>query len=282
MYARKKNIAQPIVVTMLGGFHGRTFGSLSASGLERLQAGCEPILPGFIHIPFGDFQALEALANNKDIVAVMLEPIQGDGGILIPSADYLSKIRALCDKHDWLMVLDEVQTGIGRTGKWFAYQHNNILPDVLTLAKALANGIPVGACLARGKANNLFPPGKHGCTFGGSPFVCGTASAVLETIEKEKVLENCNAMGTYLLNTLKETLGNMPEIVTIRGKGLMIGIELDRACRDITLLGLKHRLLFNVVADRIIRLLPPLIINKEEADQIVLRLQAILKEFLSS
>ncbi len=282
MYARKKNISQPIVITMLNGFHGRTFGTLSASGLTRLQEGFEPILPGFIHIPYNDINALAALTDNKNIVAIMVEPIQGDGGIAIPTEDYLTKIRALCDQHDWLMILDEVQTGIGRTGHWFAYQHFNILPDILTVAKALANGLPIGACLARGKANNLFPPGKHGCTFGGNPFVCNTALAVLDTIENEKIIENCNEIGTYLLHTLKETLGSIKEIITVRGKGLMIGIELDRPCRDITLIGLKHRLLFNVVSDRVIRLLPPLIINKEEADQIVNRLQMIIKEFLQN
>lgn len=280
MFARKKNIENPQIIVMEKGFHGRTMGGLTASN-ERIRTGFEPLLPGFIRVPFNDIAAIEQAAKqSKDIVAVLVEPIQGESGIGVPDENYLIKIRALCDQHDWLMMVDEVQTGMGRTGKWFAFQHQNILPDVVAVAKALANGMPIGACLARGKACNLFPPGKHGSTFGGNPLACATALAVINTMEKDQLIQNAAEMGHYLKQGLKETLSSQPAVVEVRGKGLLIGVELDRPSREMMMIGLKHGLLFNITADKVIRLLPPLIINRQEADEIIKRLAATITEFV--
>lgn len=282
MFARQKNIANPQIIVMDKGFHGRTMGALTASN-ERIRDGFEPLLPGFIRVPFNDFNALqEVAAKNSDIVAVMLEPIQGESGINVADEDYIRAIRTLCDQRDYLFILDEIQTGMGRTGSWFAFQRCGITPDVITLAKSLANGLPIGACLARGKACNLFAPGKHGSTFGGNPLACGTALAVLNTFEHEKIVQNAAEMGAYLLQGLKETLSHEPAVTSIRGKGLMIGVELDRPCREMMLTGLKHGLLFNITANQVIRLLPPLIIKRQEADEIIKRLAATIKDFVGT
>lgn len=283
-YAHKKGISNPIVITMQNSFHGRSMATLSASGSERLQVGFEPLVEKFIHVPVNDLSALQNVISQyqHQIVGIMLEPIQGDGGIKIATSNYLKTIRELCDKHDWLMILDEVQTGIGRTGKWFAFQHEDLMPDVITIAKALGNGIPIGGCVVRGKACNLFGPGKHGSTFGGNPFVCAVGSAVIETMEKEQIPQKAAQIGEYLLSSLKEHLSGNTYVKEIRGKGLMIGIELTQPCRDILLSGLKHHILFNVVADKVIRVLPPLIITQSEADEIVVRLKATLAEFFSA
>lgn len=281
MYARKKNIVNPIIITMKNSFHGRTFATLCATGNERIQIGFEPLMPGFWHVNLNDLQALEEVARtHPNLVAIMIEPIQGDGGIAIADISYLEAVRALCDKYDILMILDEVQTGIGRTGKWFAYQHTTIQPDVMTLAKALGNGVPIAVCLSRGKANNLFGPGKHGSTFGGNPLVCAVGLAVIKTMKAENIPQHAAEIGAYLLDKLKKTLpAASPSIVDIRGKGLMIGIELNRPCMKIVAMGAEHRLLFNVVADKTIRILPPLIITREEADEIVKRLELTIKTF---
>lgn len=283
-YAQKKGISNPIVITMLNSFHGRSMATLSASGSDRLQVGFEPLVEKFIHVPINDLTALQKTINQYEhqIVGIMLEPIQGDGGIQIASTAYLKTIRELCDQHDWLMILDEVQTGIGRTGHWFAFQHEDFMPDVLTIAKALGNGVPIGGCAVRGKACNLFGPGKHGSTFGGSPFVCAVGSAVIDTMEKEEIPQKTAQMGEYLLNGLKESLSGNANVREVRGKGLMIGVELTQPCRDILLTGLKHGLLFNVVADKVIRILPPLIIMQTEADEIVARLKVTIEEFFSA
>ncbi len=280
VYARKKNIDNPVIITMKNSFHGRSIATLSASGNERIQQGFEPLLSGFIYANYNDLEELKMLAaTHNNIVAVMLEPIQGDGGIQIADIHYLESIRSLCDENDWLMILDEVQTGIGRTGRWFCYQHTQIIPDVITVAKALGNGIPIAACLARGKANNLFGPGKHGTTFGGNPFVCACALTVLQTIKQENLIQNALEMGDFLLNSLKAALSKNKCVVAIRGKGLMLGVELDRCCIEMLAIGLKHGLLFNITADKVIRLLPPLILTKEEAIEIVKRLQDSIDEF---
>jgi acetylornithine/N-succinyldiaminopimelate aminotransferase len=280
MWARKKNIAEPLVVTIKNSFHGRTFATLCASGTERLQQGFEPLMPGFIHVDLNDIEVLENIAKtNPNLVAIMIEPIQGDGGIALADNQYLEAVRALCDKYDCLMILDEIQTGMGRTGKWFAYQHTSIVPDIITVAKALANGIPVGACLARGKACNLFGPGKHGSTFGGNPFVCAVGLAVIKTMKEENILKNAQEMGDYLQSELKKQLASLASVVAVRGKGLMIGVELNRTCMPILPIGMENRLLFNVTANKVIRLLPPLIINREEADEIVRRLVLTIKMF---
>ncbi|HSW68588.1 MAG TPA: aspartate aminotransferase family protein [Gammaproteobacteria bacterium] len=281
LYAKKKNIELPIIITMHNAFHGRTMATLSASGSERLHIGFEPLVKDFVYVTLNDMQELNDTVkkHKNNIIGIMLEPIQGDGGIQIATNEYLQQVRDLCDQHDWLMILDEVQTGIGRTGKWFAYQHSTIKPDVMTVAKALGNGIPIGACLARDKACNLFGPGKHGSTFGGSPFACAVGTIVLHTMENENILNNAAKMGEYLLNKLKTTLQKHASVVNIRGQGLMIGVELDKACMELPAIGLKNKILFNITANKVIRLLPPLIINQNEADEIANRLDASIAEF---
>ncbi len=273
LYAKKKGITEPMIVTMKNSFHGRTMATLSASGTERIQMGFEPLVKDFVYVNLNDIAELDAIVDKyqSNIIAIMLEPIQGDGGIRIATEEYLTHIRRICDQHDWLMIFDEIQTGLGRTGKWFCHQHLSIKPDIMTLAKALANGLPIGACLVRGKACNLFGPGKHGTTFGGSPFVCAVACTVLDTLENENVIENAKRMGEYLVDKLKTDL-QYPCVREVRGRGLMIGVELDKPCMELMAIGLKNKVLFNITSNTVVRLLPPLIINKSEADEIVARL----------
>lgn len=282
LYARKKAIMNPVIITMQNSFHGRTMATLSASGTQRIQVGFEPLVKDFEYVNLNDenqlANAIEKYRHN--IVAIMLEPIQGDGGIHMATDSYLKKIRELCDKEDWLMILDEVQTGIGRTGAWFYHHFTDIQPDVMTVAKALGNGIPIGACLSRSKACNLFGPGKHGTTFGGSPFVCAVGLSVLDTMEKENLVNHAAEIGTYLQNELKQSLKKYSGVIEVRGRGLMIGVELDRSCMALAAIGLKHKILFNVTFNKVIRLLPPLIINKMEADEIVKRVTLSVAEFL--
>ncbi len=280
LWGREKNISLPHVIVTERGFHGRSLATLSASGSREIQAGFEPLVQGFIRVPFNDVAAIQTvLQSRNDVVAIMVEPIQGNGGIRIPAEDYLVQLRKLCDAHDCLLILDEIQTGIGRTGKWFAYQHTPILPDILTSAKALGNGIPIGACLARGRAAELFQPGHHGSTFGGNPFASAVALTVLETIRDENLLPHIAKMGQLLQHRLNETVGKHPKVKAIRGKGLMLGIELSEPCSTLPAIGLKEKLLFNVTAENVIRLLPPYIINADEVEQIVTRLQKVIEEF---
>ncbi|MES2998616.1 MAG: aspartate aminotransferase family protein [Pseudomonadota bacterium] len=284
LYARKKGISEPIVIAMNHAFHGRTMATLSVSGSERLQIGFEPLLERFIHIPFNNITALKTAIeqHRENIIAIMLEPVQGDGGIQVATSEFLKMIREACDQHDWLMILDEIQTGLCRTGPWFAYQDHNLLPDVVTIAKTLGNGFPIGAYLSRGKANDLFPIGKHGSTFAGSPLACAVAITVLTTLEKEKISAHVKKMGNYLKQQLKNNFAGHPHVVSIRGQGLMLGIELDTNCREMPSLGLKHRLLFNVVANNTIRLLPALILKEKEADEICHRLVNTVNDFYST
>ena len=284
LYARKRGIDQPIIIAMKNAFHGRTMATLSLSGSERLQIGFEPLLERFIHIPFNDVAALENVIkkHKKNIVAIMLEPIQGDGGIKIATPNFLKAIRDYCDQQDWLMILDEIQTGLCRTGPWFAYQTYNILPDIVTIAKTLGNGFPIGAYCSRGKANNIFSIGKHGSTFAGSALACAVAITVINTLEKEKLSAHVKKIGAYLLSKLQNSFDAHPHVVTIKGQGLMIGIELDIECRNIPRIGLKHHLLFNVVSNNTIRLLPALVLQEDEADEICLRLVKTVDEFYNS
>lgn len=284
LYARKKGIEHPIIIAMQNAFHGRTMATLSLSGSERLQIGFEPLLERFIHIPFNDNTALENAINQhkKNIVAIMLEPIQGDGGIKVATPDFLNAIRNYCDQYDWLMILDEIQTGLCRTGPWFAYQIHNILPDIMTIAKTLGNGFPIGAYFSRGKANNIFPAGKHGSTFAGSALACAVASTVIKTLEKENLSTHVKKIGDYLIIKLHTSFAKHPHVVAIKGQGLMIGIELDTECCNIPRIGLKHRLLFNVVSNNTIRLLPALILQETEADEICQRLVKTIDEFYNS
>lgn len=282
LHGRKKKIAKPTIVVMDNSFHGRTMATLTATGNRKVQAGFEPLVPGFVRVPFGDMEALEkAAANNPDIVAILVEPVQGEGGVQVPPADYLLKIRALCDAHGWLMMLDEIQTGMGRTGKLFAFQHAGIIPDVMTLAKALGNGVPIGACIARGEAAELFGPGNHGSTFGGNPLACAAALAVLETMNEDRLWEQAARLGEHLLTGFRTSLKEQAGVADIRGSGAMIGIELERPCGELVERALAEGLLINVTVDSVIRLLPPLVMNTEEADQLIRELSRLIVQFLA-
>lgn len=272
----------PIIVVMEGGFHGRTLATLSATGNPKVWEGFEPLVQGFVRIPYGDAQALRHLAEvRNDIVAVMLEPVLGEGGIVIPPKGYLREVRNLCNENGWLMVLDEIQSGMARTGRWFAWQHEGTRPDIMTLAKALGNGIPIGACLAAGHCAEIFSPGNHGSTFGGNPFAARAGIAVLDYIEQHKLLDRAKILGERMLSGFKESLGMTPGVGEIRGLGLMLGIELNMECGDLVSKALQEHLLINVTAGNIIRLLPPLIISDTEAELIVQRTVASIKAFLS-
>lgn len=267
-YGALKGIKNPIILTANNSFHGRTMATLSATGNPKVQNKFLPLLPEFIYVDFNDIDQLSLYGHNHNIVAVMLEPIQGESGVIIPDKNYLNQVRKLCNTNNWLMILDEVQTGIGRTGKWFAHQYNDIKPDIMSLAKALGNGLPIGACLATNKVANLFQAGNHGSTFGGNPLATATALSVIETIENENILENTNKIGTYLLKTLKTKLKPFDFIKEIRGLGLMIAIELNVDCASLLQAALKEKLLLNITG-KTIRLLPPLILTKTEANKIV-------------
>jgi acetylornithine/N-succinyldiaminopimelate aminotransferase len=265
LHGNKQNIEIPTIIVCENSFHGRTMATLTATGNRKAHAGFEPLVAGFIRVPFGDSETVtEICKNNSNVCAIFVEPIQGEGGIHIPSDTYLQELRSICDQHNLLLILDEVQTGNGRTGKWFAYQHQQVLPDVMTTAKGLGNGMPIGACLARGAAAELFGPGSHGSTFGGNPLACVTALQVLATIEEENLLSHAASMGQLLVDTLKQTLSNHLLVKDIRGCGMMIGIELTAPCAIIVDLALQKKLLVNVTADNVIRLLPPLITNRDE------------------
>lgn len=282
LYGHKKGIETPSVVVMEGAFHGRTMATLTASGTRKVQAGFEPLVPGFVRAPFNDIEALRTIAANRDdIVAVMLEPIQGEGGICVADETYLRAVAALCEKHDWLFILDEIQTGNGRTGKLFSYMDLGIKPDVLTTAKGLGNGVPISACLMSKRACDLFKPGNHGSTFGGNPLACATALTVLEVIERDKLCEKVAHNSVKLKEKLIQELGEHPNVRGIRGKGYMLGIELDRPANDIKMIGLKNGILLNVTAESVIRLLPPLIMNEKERDEMVQRLVKSVNEFLT-
>lgn len=279
LYGHSKNIDSPKIIVMERAFHGRTMACITASGSKKIQEGFEPLLDGFVRVPFNDPAALDALSNDKDIAAVLLEPIQGEGGINIPDAGYLKKVREICDKNSWLMILDEVQAGIGRTGKMFCYQHDDIKPDAVTLAKGLGNGIPIGAIMVKDKYAGLFKPGSHGTTFGGNPLSSSVALAVLNEIESKNLAENAAKKGKILLDKLKETLKDNSHVVNIRGKGLMIGIELDKPCRGILKHALEHGILFNITRDTTIRLLCPLIIENEHIDYIIKTIPVLIEKF---
>jgi len=280
IFAHKQGIKSPVIITAEHSFHGRTLGALSATGNKNAQEGFEPLLDGFVNIPFDDIVALENIATqNSDIVAVLVEPILGEGGIQVPAADYLVKVRKICTQNNWLMILDEVQTGIGRTGKFFAYQHNEIIPDVCTLAKALGNGVPIGACLATGQAGKLMTAGKHGSTFGGNPLACSVALSVIDQIEQQGLATRATELGTRLINDFKSRLDTNPSVRQIRGKGLMIGIELDQPCTELINDALEHRLLISVQRSNTIRLLPPLIMQDQEADTLVEILSDLINNF---
>lgn len=281
LHAHRRGIENPAILVAEGSFHGRTLATLSATGNRKVQAGFEPLVQGFVRVPFDDVEAIEIAAGNRpNIVAILVEPIQGEGGINIPADDYLTRLRALCDREGWLLMLDEIQTGMGRTGKLFAHQHAAAQPDVMTLAKALGNGVPIGACLARGAAAEVLTPGTHGSTFGGNPLACRVARTVLETIATQGLVANAAEQGEFLLGAFREALQGTKGVVAIRGRGLMLGIELDRPCAELVGRALAAGLLINVTAERVIRLLPPLILEPAQARQLVDGLTALIQGFL--
>ncbi len=283
LYGHRRGIDVPRILVMEGSFHGRTLATLTATGNAKVQAGFEPLVEGFVRVPYDDLTAVRAAAAQyPDIVAVLVEPVQGEGGVRVPADDYLPGLRALCDEHGWLLMLDEVQTGIGRTGRWFAFQHFDIRPDVMALAKGLGNGFPIGACLARGEAGEVLGPGNHGSTFGGNPLACVAASTVLAVAEEGDLPGNAARIGDDLAEQLRESLSGVAGVREVRNRGLMVGIELDRPCGALVAEALAEGLLINVTANTVIRLLPPLILTADQARQIAGTLGVLVRRFLSA
>jgi acetylornithine aminotransferase len=280
-YGHDRGIAEPAIVVMEKAFHGRSLATLSAGGSRKVQAGFEPLVQGFVRVPLNDLEAVrQVAANNKNVVAVFVEPIQGEGGINVARLDYLRELRAICERQEWLFMSDEVQCGLGRTGKWFVYQHAGFLPDVVPLAKGLAGGVPVGACVVGGRARGVFKPGNHGSTFGGNPLaMCGVVTTI-DTMKDEDLLGNAARVGGSMIAGLKAALGGQAGVVEVRGMGLMIGVELDRPCGELVKAGLDAGLVFNVTADNVIRLLPALVITEAEGREVVERLVPLVKGFL--
>lgn len=280
LFGHKKGIETPSIIVMEKAFHGRTMATLTASGSRKVQAGFEPLVPGFIRAPFNDLDAIYTIAaNREDVVAVMVEPIQGEGGIYPAEEGYLRALANLCEQNDWMLILDEIQTGNGRTGKLYSCMHYDIQPDILTTAKGLGNGMPIGACLMSKRAKDLFKPGNHGSTFGGNPLACATALTVLEVIERDRLCERVTKNSALLMDKLISNLGEHPNVKAIRGKGYMIGIELDRPANDMRILGLENQVLFNITAETVVRLLPPLIISEDEIDELVNRITRTINQF---
>ncbi len=283
LYGHQQSIDTPQIIVTEGSFHGRTMATLSATGNRKIQAGFEPLVPGFLRVPYDDMNAIQTIASNRnDVVAILVEPITGEGGIRIPDTNYLNQLRQLCDNNNWLLMLDEIQTGMGRTGRWFAHQHNAIQPDVMTLAKGLGNGVPIGACLTSKKAADIFQPGNHGSTFGGNPLTTRAALAVIDTMTQENLVERAEKTGQQIFQQLQTNLQDIQGVVAIRGKGLMIGIELNRPCATLVTDALEQGLLINVTADSVVRLLPPLIITDEEATQIAEITSQLIIRFLDT
>ncbi|WP_455196904.1 acetylornithine transaminase [Kaarinaea lacus] len=282
LYGHHKGIKQPTIIVTENSFHGRTLATLTATGNRKVQAGFEPLVAGFSRAPYNDIDALRNIAkHDKNVVAIMVEPLQGESGINIPDDNYLPAIREICDEQGWLMILDEIQTGMGRSGRWFAFQHHNITPDIMTLAKALGNGVPIGACLAKGEAAQTFQPGNHGTTFGGNPLACRTALAVIETIEQNGLLERANVLGKRILDGLRQNLAKHPNVKDIRGMGLLIAVELNAPCKALAQQALDMGLVINIANESRIRLLPPLILSDDEADLIVEKVSRLVSEFES-
>lgn len=279
LFGHQQGIDHPVVITATGSFHGRTMATLSATGNSKVQQGFEPLVEKFVHVPYNDTEVLSRLTD-ANVVAVMLEPIQGEGGVVIPDEGYLKAVRDICDQNNWLLILDEIQTGMCRTGEWFAFQHEKISPDVMTLAKALGNGIPIGACLAKGIAADLIQPGSHGSTFGGNPLASRAALAVIDVLSKQKLHIRAAKLGAEMLARFKSELSEIDGVISVRGKGLMLAIELDRECAQLVNMALQEHLLINVTSENVIRLLPPLIIDDDIAQQIIAKVVRIVKVFL--
>jgi acetylornithine/N-succinyldiaminopimelate aminotransferase len=282
LHGHNQGIDLPTIIVMERSFHGRTMATLTATGNRKTQAGFEPLLTGFVRAPYDDLAAVEQIAvNNRDVVAILLETYQGEGGVNFPQASYLQGLRQICDQRGWLLMLDEVQCGLGRTGKWFAFQHSEILPDVMSLAKGLGSGMPIGACLARGRAAEVFQPGNHASTFGGNPLACKAALATLEVIEQEELMTNAVTIGEFMRAQFKLRLQKWQDVLKIRGQGMMMGIELPVPCGELVREALQEHLLINVTSEKVVRLLPALTMRQDEAEQVVTGVSAIIDRFLT-
>jgi len=280
LYGHQRDISNPSIIVMEHSFHGRTMATLTATGNRKIQAGFEPLVSGFVRAPYNDIEAIEKIAeNNADVVAILVEPIQGEGGVKVPDVGYLAGLRALCDQHGWLLILDEVQSGNCRTGSWFACQAEQVKPDVMTTAKALANGVPIGVCMASGAAATVLQQGNHGSTYGGNPLACAAALAVIDTMQQEDLAARAASLGTQLQQRLRELLESQPLVADIRGRGLMIGIELTVPCGELVNKALARKLLINVAAGNTIRLLPPLIMTDQQADKLAADVAQLIHEF---
>lgn len=283
LYGHNKGITLPTIIVMEQSFHGRTMATLTATGNRKVQAGFEPLLTGFVRVPYNNLEAVKQVAeNNKNVVAVLVEPFQGEGGVNIPQARYLKELRELCDAYNWLLMLDEVQSGIGRSGKWFAFQHSDIMPDVMTLAKGLGSGVPIGACLAKGIATEVLKPGNHASTFGGNPLVCAAALETLAVLEEDGLIEHAHQLGIAMRDQLHSELDGVNGVVDIRGQGLLIGIELSVPCTDLVVKALDQKLLINVTSEKVVRLLPALVMRQDEGKQVVEITCRLIKEFLNN
>jgi acetylornithine aminotransferase len=279
-YGHDRGIAEPAIIVLEKAFHGRSLATLSASGSRKVQAGFEPLVSGFVRVPLNDLEAVRQVAeHNRNIAAVMIEPIQGEGGINVSRLDYLRGLHEICKKHDWLFISDEVQCGLGRTGKWFVYQHAGFMPDVVPLAKGLGSGVPVGACVVGGRAKGVFKPGNHGSTFGGNPLAMTAVVTTIDTIKEEGLMERAAQVGEMIRSELKKQ--TLPGITEIRGMGSMIGVELARPCGELVLQALEAGLVLNVTAENVVRMLPPLVMNEAEGREVLNRLVPILEAFLS-
>lgn len=283
LYGKSRGIDSPNIIVMEGSFHGRTLATLSATGSRKVRAGFSPLLSGFVRVPYNDIAAVEVTAkNNKDVVAILVEPVQGEGGIIVPDKGYLAQLRTICDQNNWLLMVDEIQTGMSRTGEWFGFQHEAIQPDVMTLAKALGNGVPIGACLAAKSVSDVLKAGTHGSTFGGNPLSTRAGLAVVAAMEADDIKNNAKTMGHYLHSKLEEGLASISGVNTVRSRGLMLGIELDRDCGQLVVQALEVGLLINVTAGNVVRLLPPLTLTHEQADEISQILITIITAFLET
>jgi acetylornithine aminotransferase len=281
-YGHDRGVQEPAIVVMENSFHGRTLATLSATGSRKVQAGFEPLVSGFVRVPYGDLGAVQKIAEiNRNVVAVLVEPIQGEGGINVGGADYLRGLREICDRNEWLLMLDEVQCGLGRSGKWFVYQHAGIAPDVVPLAKGLGSGVPVGACVAGGRAAGVLKPGNHGSTFGGNPLACTAVVATIDAIREEGLLDNAVRVGKAIRDGLAAELEGIAGVVEIRGMGLMLGVQLDRPCGELAKSALEAGLVVNVTADSVVRLLPPLVMSEAEGGVAVERLAPLVKDLLA-
>lgn len=283
LYGHKAGVENPHIIVMEKAWHGRTLATLSATGSRKAQAGFEPLMDGFVRVPYNDAAAAQQIAKNQsNVVAILVEVMQGEAGVVMADLEYIRTLRAICDKQEWLLMIDEVQCGVGRTGKWFGFQHADVMPDVITLAKGLGSGVPIGACVAAGRAAGVFGPGNHGSTFGGGPLVCAASLATLKIIEDDGLLEKSTQTGDWIRAQLGERLTGVAGVQEIRGRGMMMGIELDRPCADIVRRAREQSLLVNVTGENVVRLLPALNFSAVEAEQLVSTLAPIIQEFLAA